>query len=185
MNVPWPARKECDHVRRHQPQEVLPWAMQHHAYAGFPRWSVRSCIPTRPEGPGATRASVLRCNLGQCQFPPGGSSSWQVHEQPKIRQLSTSFCKGWIRHARYFPPPAAWLGIILPVMLMRISGLTQTRDGMLRQKNLFLYVQTVFFAVWFRCKMTWFLAWKFEVSEDDCAVMHLCFVKLINVFVKS
>ncbi len=26
----------------------------------------------------------------------------------------------------FFFPPAAWLGLILPVMLMRISGLTQT-----------------------------------------------------------
>lgn len=86
---------------------------------------------------------------------------WKVYDRdPYIRvhflqameeaclDITVEACQGWIRHVRgFFPRCLARANI--DVMLMRISGLTQTRDGMLRQNkcDFFLYVQTVFFSL--------------------------------------
>lgn len=56
--------------------------------------------------------------------------------------IMVAACQGWIRHERLFVffYPNAWQGLIVHVMLMRISGLTQIRDRMLR-KHKFLSLQ--------------------------------------------
>ena len=48
--------------------------------------------------------------------------------------IAVESCQGWLTHSRLFSP-ALWLEKTLPVMLMKISGLTLVRDRMLTQSE--------------------------------------------------
>lgn len=72
-------------------------------------------------------------------FWHGGGRSVSETPTSAFLDITVEACQGWIRYAR---SPLVWLGLILPVILIRISGLTQTRFTMLWQNkcDFFLYV---------------------------------------------